>query len=51
MGEVKTETADTLRGFSQGEPSVMEGLLGVQRENLEDWGWIHGRMHWSRSPP
>jgi alkylhydroperoxidase/carboxymuconolactone decarboxylase family protein YurZ len=38
MAEVKTETADTLRGFSLGEPSVMEGLLGVQRENLEDSG-------------
>ena len=38
MAEVKTETADTLRGFSQGEASVIEGLLGVQLENLEDSG-------------
>jgi alkylhydroperoxidase/carboxymuconolactone decarboxylase family protein YurZ len=38
MAEVKTETADTLRGLSLGEPSVMEGLLGVQLENMEDSG-------------
>jgi 4-carboxymuconolactone decarboxylase len=38
MTEVKTETADTLRGLSVGEPSVLEGLLGAQLENLEDSG-------------
>ena len=38
MTEVKIETADTLRGLSVGEPSVLEGLLGVQLENLEDSG-------------
>ena len=38
MPHVKTETADTLRGLSVGEPSVLEGLLGDQRENLEDSG-------------
>src|SRR5262245_24794575 len=38
MAEVKTETADTLRGLALGETSVIEGLLGMQRENLEDSG-------------
>jgi alkylhydroperoxidase/carboxymuconolactone decarboxylase family protein YurZ len=38
MAEVKMETADTLRGLSLGETSVLEGLLGMQRENLEDSG-------------
>jgi 4-carboxymuconolactone decarboxylase len=38
MAEVKTETADTLRGLSVGETSVLEGLLGMQLENLEDSG-------------
>ena len=38
MTHVRTETADTLRGLSAAEPSVLEGLLGAQRENLQDSG-------------
>ena len=38
MPHIKTETADTLRGLAVGEPSVLEGLLGDQLENLEDSG-------------
>jgi len=38
MTHVRTETADTLRGISAAEPSVMEGLLGAQLENLQDSG-------------
>jgi alkylhydroperoxidase/carboxymuconolactone decarboxylase family protein YurZ len=38
MVEVKTETADTLRGLAVGESSVLEGLLAMQVENLEDSG-------------
>ena len=44
MGEVKTETVDTLRGLSVGEPSVVEGLTGVLLENLEDSG-LDRRSH------
>jgi 4-carboxymuconolactone decarboxylase len=38
MPDVKTETADTLRGLAVGESSVLEGLLGARLENLEDSG-------------
>jgi alkylhydroperoxidase/carboxymuconolactone decarboxylase family protein YurZ len=38
MAEVPAETAETLRGVASGEPSVLEGLLGMQLENLEDTG-------------
>jgi 4-carboxymuconolactone decarboxylase len=38
MAHVRTETADTLRGLAVGDSSVVEGLLGVQLENLEDSG-------------
>jgi len=38
MAEVTTETADTLRGLSLGEASVIDGLVGLQLENLEDSG-------------
>jgi 4-carboxymuconolactone decarboxylase len=38
VAEVKTETADTLRGLSLGETSVLEGLLAMELENLEDTG-------------
>jgi 4-carboxymuconolactone decarboxylase len=38
VAHVRTETADTLRGLTVGEPSVVEGLLGKQHENLEDSG-------------
>jgi 4-carboxymuconolactone decarboxylase len=38
MADVKTETADTLRALSAGDSTVLEGLLGMQLENLEDSG-------------
>lgn len=38
MGDATRETVDTLRGIAQGQPSVLEGLLGMQFENLEDSG-------------
>lgn len=38
MAEVGKETVDTLRGAAADEPSVLEGLLGLQLENLEDSG-------------
>jgi alkylhydroperoxidase/carboxymuconolactone decarboxylase family protein YurZ len=44
MGEVRTETVDTLRGLASAEPSVVEGLMGALRENLEDSG-LDGRAH------
>lgn len=44
MTDVRTETADTLRGISAGEPSVLEGLLGPRRENLQDSG-LDARAH------
>ena len=44
MGDVRTETADTLRGLSAGEPTVVEGLLGLLLENLEDSG-LDRRVH------
>ncbi len=44
MGNVRTETADTLRGFSTGEPTVVDGLFGVPTENVEDSG-LDRRTH------
>jgi alkylhydroperoxidase/carboxymuconolactone decarboxylase family protein YurZ len=38
VADVTTETAETLRGLAVGESSVLEGLLGMQLENLEDSG-------------
>ncbi len=44
MTDVRTETADTLRGISAAEPTVLDGLLGPRRENLQDSG-LDARMH------
>ncbi|MGE0025496.1 MAG: carboxymuconolactone decarboxylase family protein [Thermoleophilia bacterium] len=44
MTHVRTETADTLRGISAGDPSVLDGLLGARGENLQDSG-LGAREH------
>ena len=44
MGELRTETVDTLRGLASAEPSVVECLMGALRENLEDSG-LDRRTH------
>jgi alkylhydroperoxidase/carboxymuconolactone decarboxylase family protein YurZ len=44
VGELRTETVDTLRGLASAEPSVVEGLMGALRENLEDSG-LDRRTH------
>lgn len=44
MPDVRTETADTLRGLSAGDPSVVGGLFAPLRENLEDSG-LDTRAH------
>jgi 4-carboxymuconolactone decarboxylase len=42
--DVRTETADTLRGLSAGDPSVVGGLFVPLSENLEDSG-LDARSH------